>query len=173
MFALSVDYRMEEGRPGRSAEPVLNQPRYQKQDPASKRTIALLIASLSGGEAPRRALALAHAFAVRGHRVDLVIVRPDDPFAENSYPAYALWRSNPGFSACPSSEIFVASRWWRPLRRYSTAHPSADSCECERTSMTPIVRQSVISMCSSVSITPSAPAFAGRPNDRGATRLEA
>lgn len=90
MFVLSVDDRMEEGRDRQSAEPVVNPPRYQEHDPTSKRTIALFIAALSGGGAPRNTLTLAHAFAARGHEVHLVVVRPYGPLRSELLPCIRL-----------------------------------------------------------------------------------
>jgi glycosyltransferase involved in cell wall biosynthesis len=45
------------------------------------RHIAVFIFGLSGGGAQRRTVTLANAFAARGHRVDLVLVKPEGPLA--------------------------------------------------------------------------------------------
>jgi len=47
--------------------------------PIMKRLIAIFISNLLGGGAQRRTLAIAHTFAARGHKVHLVVVRPDGP----------------------------------------------------------------------------------------------
>lgn len=81
---------MEEDRLGQRAEPVINPLRYQEQESTSRSTIAIFISSLSSGGAQRRTLTLAHAFAGRGHGVDLVVVRPDGPLRRELLPCIRL-----------------------------------------------------------------------------------
>ncbi|MFQ5668045.1 MAG: glycosyltransferase [Candidatus Binatia bacterium] len=55
----------------------------QREDAGGRpacRHLALFLSGLAGGGAQRRMLILARAFAERGHRVDLVVVRPEGPF---------------------------------------------------------------------------------------------
>jgi glycosyltransferase involved in cell wall biosynthesis len=57
------------------------------RDPAKDpRHIAVFIFGLSGGGAQRRTVTLANAFAERGHRVDLVLVKPEGPLAAQVSP---------------------------------------------------------------------------------------
>jgi glycosyltransferase involved in cell wall biosynthesis len=52
--------------------------------------LAIFIHRLSGGGAPRRTLSLVHAFAERGHRVDLVVVTGDGPLLQELSPQVRL-----------------------------------------------------------------------------------
>ena len=52
--------------------------------------LAIFIHKLSGGGAPRRVLTLVHAFAERGHRVDLVVVSAEGPLLEQVRPEIRL-----------------------------------------------------------------------------------
>lgn len=53
-------------------------------------SIALFVSNLGGGGAQRCALTLAHAFAARGHRVHLVVIRPDGPLRNQLSPCIRL-----------------------------------------------------------------------------------
>ena len=52
--------------------------------------LAIFIYGLSGGGAQRRTLTLAHAFAARGHRVDLVVIRSEGPLLHEVSPLVRL-----------------------------------------------------------------------------------
>jgi len=58
--------------------------------PQPAKHLAIFIHKLSGGGAPRRVLTLAHAFAQRGHRVDLVVVSAEGPLLEQVRPEIRL-----------------------------------------------------------------------------------
>lgn len=60
--------------------------------PIANGVIALFVANLSGGGAQRRTLTLAHAFAARGHRVHLVVVRSDGSLQSALSPCIQLVR---------------------------------------------------------------------------------
>lgn len=55
-----------------------------------KRLIALFVFNLGDGGTSRRTLTLAHAFAARGHRVHLLVVRPDGPLRNELSPCIRL-----------------------------------------------------------------------------------
>ena len=65
---------------------------------ATGRRLAVFIYDLSGGGAQRRTLTLAHAFAARGHQVDLVVVRPHGPLLQELSPLVRL--------------VAYDRRWW-------------------------------------------------------------
>lgn len=55
-----------------------------------KGVIALFVHSLAGGGAQRSTLSLAHAFAARGHKVHLVVVRSEGPLRSQLSPSIRL-----------------------------------------------------------------------------------
>lgn len=63
--------------------------------------LAIFIYGLSGGGAQRRTLTLAHAFAARGHRVDLVVVRSEGPLLREVSPRVRLVALDPRPSRLP------------------------------------------------------------------------
>jgi glycosyltransferase involved in cell wall biosynthesis len=63
--------------------------------------LALFLSGLSGGGAQRRVLALAHGFAARGHRVELVVVRAAGPFAAQIPSGVRLVALEPAMSRLP------------------------------------------------------------------------
>jgi len=64
--------------------------------------LALFIFSATGGGAQRRTVTLAEGFAARGHRVDLVVVRPPGP--------------SEALPAPPVRVVALDAPWLRPLR---------------------------------------------------------
>lgn len=58
--------------------------------PFTKAVIALFVASLRGGGAPRQAVTLANAFAIRGHIVHLVVIQPEGSLAGTVSPRVQL-----------------------------------------------------------------------------------
>lgn len=58
--------------------------------PIAKGAIALFMSDLLGGGSQRCALKLAGAFAARGHRVDMVVVRPEGPLQSEVPPSVRL-----------------------------------------------------------------------------------
>ena len=65
-----------------------NSPCHDKGVDVSPLHIALFLSGLAGGGAQRRMLLLAEGFTARGHRVDLVVPRPDGPY-RSQVPAAA------------------------------------------------------------------------------------
>jgi glycosyltransferase involved in cell wall biosynthesis len=65
------------------------------------RYLALFIHSLSGGGAPARTLTLAHAFAARGHKVDLVVPRAQGPVLQEISPLVRLVALDPWWIHLP------------------------------------------------------------------------
>ncbi|MDE2058360.1 MAG: glycosyltransferase [candidate division NC10 bacterium] len=57
--------------------------------------------SLSGGGAQREMMTLAHAFAARGHKVDLVVVRSQDPPRQEISPLVRLVALDPWWTHLP------------------------------------------------------------------------
>lgn len=70
------------------------------------RHIAVFIYALSSGGAQRRTLTLVNAFAERGHRVDLVVVRGDAPLVSRLSAAVQLV----ALDACPRGLLSFACR---------------------------------------------------------------
>src|SRR5574337_2005871 len=68
---------------------------------AYRRHLALFILGLSGGGAQRRMMTLAHAFAARGHKVDLVVVRSLGSPRQELSPLVRLVALNPWWMALP------------------------------------------------------------------------
>src|SRR5574337_707528 len=68
---------------------------------AYRRHLALCILGLSGGGAQRRMMTLAHAFAVRGHKVDLVVVRSQEPPRQELSPLVRLVALDPWWTRVP------------------------------------------------------------------------
>lgn len=73
-----------EGRPGEAVRPGTR--------PIAKRVIALFVASLRGGGAPRQTVTLANAFAARGHVVHLVVIQPKGSLQRAVSPRVRLVR---------------------------------------------------------------------------------
>lgn len=65
------------------------------------RDLALFILRLSGGGAQRRMMSLAHAFAARGHKVDLVVVRSQEPPRQELSPLVRLVALDPWWTRLP------------------------------------------------------------------------
>jgi glycosyltransferase involved in cell wall biosynthesis len=65
------------------------------------RQLALFISDLSEGGAQRRTLTLAHAFAARGHEVDMVVVRSQGPLLQELSPLVRLVALNPWWTHLP------------------------------------------------------------------------
>src|SRR5574337_995620 len=68
---------------------------------AYRRHLALCILGLSGGGAQRRMMTLAHAFAARGHKVDLVVVRSLGSPRQELSPLVRLVALNPWWMHVP------------------------------------------------------------------------
>ncbi|PWB81525.1 MAG: glycosyl transferase, partial [Candidatus Methylomirabilota bacterium] len=68
---------------------------------AYRRHLALFILGLSGGGAQRRMMTLAHAFAARGHKVDLVVVRSHNPPRQEISPLVRLVALDPWWTRVP------------------------------------------------------------------------
>src|SRR5574337_725737 len=66
-----------------------------------RRHLALFMLSLSGGGAQREMMTLAHAFAVRGYKVDLVVVRSQDPPRQKISPLVRLVALDPWWTHLP------------------------------------------------------------------------
>ncbi len=66
-----------------------------------RRHLALFILSLSGGGAQLEMMTLAHAFAARGHKVDLVVVRSQDPPRQEISPLVRLVALDPWWTHLP------------------------------------------------------------------------
>ena len=66
-----------------------------------RRHLALFILGLAGGGAQRRMMTLAHAFAARGHKVDLVVVRSQDPPRQEISPLVRLVALDPWWTHLP------------------------------------------------------------------------
>lgn len=88
--------------------------------------IAVFLYGLTSGGAPRRTLALAEQFALRGHRVDLVVVRADGPL-RSRVPANVRLVDLAGFAA----RLPVLSEW-RPFRVRAAVFALADYLRRER-----------------------------------------
>ena len=80
------------------------------------RHIAIFIYALTGGGAQRRTLTLVNAFAGRGHRVDLVVVRPDGELNHQLSPSVRLVALDSGWGRL----LPFVSRWI-PQRGMQTA----------------------------------------------------
>lgn len=69
--------------------------------PEDRRHLALFIFGLSGGGAQRRMMTLAHAFATRGHKVDLVVVHSHGPPRQELSPLVRLVALDPWWTRLP------------------------------------------------------------------------
>jgi glycosyltransferase involved in cell wall biosynthesis len=101
------------------------------------RHLALFLSGLAGGGAQRRMLTLAAAFAKRGHRVDVVVPRPEGPFRAELSDAVRLrsldsrWTRLPGvrsrrglwvLASAPALARYLARE--RPAVLLSTSNPA-------------------------------------------------
>lgn len=66
-----------------------------------RRHLALFVLGLSGGGAQQRMMTLAHAFAARGHKVDLVVVRSQDPPRQETSPLVRFVALDPWWTRLP------------------------------------------------------------------------
>src|SRR5574337_21048 len=66
-----------------------------------RRHLALFMLSLSGGGAQLEMMTLAHAFAARGYKVDLVVVRSQDPPRQEISPLVRLVALDPWWTRLP------------------------------------------------------------------------